>query len=262
MFMSTFGIYVSGIEARKLKSSKIKPNARLSQEISRKIRTRIMHGGLRPGDKLSSERELADEIGVGRPVIREAFRSLEAAGILEFRAGKQGGAFVKAANAESIVQSVNDVIFLGGASLKEITELRLCVLVFAIDVACRRGTAKQFDEIDANITYTETLLNRGDDELALAAILDFYTLLGRASRNEMLAMLIEALSSVVWKILLKVRPKFMRTTFIETRRGIALNLRKRDPVAARGLLEAHLIVLHKIVETSAAKLHELRLNPN
>ena len=56
--------------------------ARLSEAIATKIEQRILEGTLKPGDRLSSERELAAELGVSRPSVREAIHKLVAKGLL------------------------------------------------------------------------------------------------------------------------------------------------------------------------------------
>lgn len=66
---------------------------RLSQEIIAQICQMIRHGRLQAGDRLPSERELAEQIGVSRPSLREALRALEIAGLVETRHG--GGTYVR-----------------------------------------------------------------------------------------------------------------------------------------------------------------------
>src|SRR5215831_10481200 len=65
---------------------------RTFEEICERIRDRLASGDLRPGDKLPAERDLAQQLGVGRNALREALRSLEISGILELRKGVKGGA--------------------------------------------------------------------------------------------------------------------------------------------------------------------------
>ena len=48
-----------------------------------------------PGDKLPAERELAKQLKVSRHTLREALRSLEVTGLVEFRRGATGGAFIR-----------------------------------------------------------------------------------------------------------------------------------------------------------------------
>ncbi|MRX71746.1 GntR family transcriptional regulator [Bacillus lacus] len=62
-------------------------------EILRQIRTIIEQDGLSAGDKIPSERELAERLNVGRSSVREALRALELLGMIETRRGE--GTFIK-----------------------------------------------------------------------------------------------------------------------------------------------------------------------
>jgi GntR family transcriptional repressor for pyruvate dehydrogenase complex len=62
------------------------------------IRRQIATGALAAGERLPSERALADALGVGRATIRKAIHDLVADGLLESRIGRSGGAIVLAAH--------------------------------------------------------------------------------------------------------------------------------------------------------------------
>src|SRR5882757_3835011 len=49
------------------------------------LRERLLAGALKPGDRLMPERELALQLGVSRPIVREALRALTVLGIVEIR---------------------------------------------------------------------------------------------------------------------------------------------------------------------------------
>lgn len=63
------------------------------EDVVEQIRASIITGTLPVGERLPSERELAEMFGVSRPTLREALRVLEAVGLLDIRLGAQGGAF-------------------------------------------------------------------------------------------------------------------------------------------------------------------------
>ena len=67
---------------------------RVFEEICEQVRREMAAGTLRPGDKLPPERELALKLGVSRAAVREAFRSLEIAGVVGLHKGARGGAFI------------------------------------------------------------------------------------------------------------------------------------------------------------------------
>ena len=59
----------------------------LPDKVTRLLLDRVMNGTLTSGTKLPSERELADQLGVSRTVVREAVRTLQAKGVLDVRSG-------------------------------------------------------------------------------------------------------------------------------------------------------------------------------
>src|SRR6056297_2063087 len=65
---------------------------KLSQSVIRQIELLILRGILRPGERLPSERELSERLGVSRPSLRDAVSELQARGLLKARANS--GIFV------------------------------------------------------------------------------------------------------------------------------------------------------------------------
>lgn len=72
---------------------------RLYQHVAEQIGSLIHAGEFRDGDRLPPERELAKQLGVSRPVVREAMIALEIAGLVDVRGG--AGAFVKRARGDA-----------------------------------------------------------------------------------------------------------------------------------------------------------------
>src|SRR3954470_21291793 len=70
---------------------------KLYQQIARRIAASIEDGRYGPGDRLPSERELADDFGVSRPTVRDAMIALEFQGLVEARQGS--GVYVNAQTA-------------------------------------------------------------------------------------------------------------------------------------------------------------------
>src|SRR5882672_6430946 len=86
---------------------------RAFEEVALQIREQLSKGALKPGDRLPSERELAEQFGLSRNTVREALRSLEMSGILEFRKGATGGAFVREAHSEAVISGFSDLFRMG-----------------------------------------------------------------------------------------------------------------------------------------------------
>lgn len=224
--------------------------ARVFEGIFADIRGRIARGELRPGDKLSSERDLAESYGASRAAVREALRSLERGGGIELRKGARGGTFVRKADAGLVTESLNDAISFGGVSIASLTESRTIVLTAVVRLACERGTDADFDRLDESISLTERLGREGNREARRVQLLDFYRLLGQAARNEVLVILVSALTDLVLKLMAQydIGP---RPTTVQTHRKIVRCLRRRAGDEAVALLAGHLDKLHAYFRKSA-----------
>lgn len=235
-------------------------STRLFEDVCIDIRRQIASGQLKPGDKLPAERELGERFSVGRSVIREALRSLEEAGILEFRRGVTGGAFVRAGDPNTMIRAVTDLVFLGTISLENLTEARTCLLQFTAELAAERGTEEDFARLQENIDEVAQMDVYEDEKRAVAAVARFYDLLGYAAKNDVLVFLIHSLSEIVGEVLLKARPD-VHAAVVSSRRRVLAQLRRRDPAAAAAEVRAHLAELHDVVLAAAQPIHELGWEP-
>jgi GntR family transcriptional repressor for pyruvate dehydrogenase complex len=223
---------------------------RVFEGIFADIRARIVRRELKPGDKLSSERDLAESYGASRAAVREALRSLERGGVIELRKGAKGGTFVRKADTELVTESLNDAISFGGVSIASLTESRTIVLTAVVRLACERGTDADFDRLDESISLTERLSREGDLEARRVQLLDFYRLLGEAARNEVLVILVSALTDLVLKLMSQYRIG-PRPTTVQTHRKIVRCLRRRACDEAVALTAGHLDKLHAYFRKSA-----------
>src|ERR1700712_3010602 len=74
------------------------------------IRDQIASGGIAPGERLPSERDLGVAFGVSRTTLREALRALEAQGVIEIRTGSRGGAFVAEPSSELVAAALGALL--------------------------------------------------------------------------------------------------------------------------------------------------------
>jgi len=103
---------------------KLKPiqKKRVYQEIVEQFINSIKSGNLNPGDKLPSERELAEKLSVSRNAVREAVSVMESAGLVEILQGK--GTFLKEDNPAILLQRMDGLIHQSGFDLVELLEVR------------------------------------------------------------------------------------------------------------------------------------------
>src|SRR5258705_3157260 len=74
------------------------------------IRDAIASGGITPGERLPSERDLGVAFGVSRTTLREALRALEAQGVLEIRTGSRRRPFVAQPSSELVGGALSDLL--------------------------------------------------------------------------------------------------------------------------------------------------------
>src|SRR6202051_4253480 len=106
------------------------PVQKLYQQIARQIAAAIAGGRYASGDKLPSERELADEFGVSRPTIRDAMIALEFQGLVEARQGS--GVYVNASSPIPEDVAELEVDALEWTEARRLFEGEACALLAAI----------------------------------------------------------------------------------------------------------------------------------
>jgi GntR family transcriptional repressor for pyruvate dehydrogenase complex len=220
---------------------------RTFEEVCARIRDQLAAGALRPGDKLPPERELAGQLGVSRTALREALRSLEIAGIVQLRKGSKGGAFIRPGDPRSMNRVMQDLVHLGAISLDDLTEARLLIQTAVVRLACARATDEDIAAIGANIEHTAEATRLGRHDERLRHVNDFYRMLALATRNEILTMLVDALTEILMRFLRAISGGNPMRDLIESRRRFYVHFRVRDADKAARELEKHLTKVHALL---------------
>jgi GntR family transcriptional regulator, transcriptional repressor for pyruvate dehydrogenase complex len=171
--------------------------ARAFEEVARQIRHELTEGRLKVGSRLPSERTMAEQMGVSRHVLREALRSLENAGLIRIRKGAAGGAFVAAGGGSSIAAGMLDLYHLGAITPEQLTQARIWIGGIIVREACRKATAADIAEIDANIHALEVAISNGSHEQRVEINFQFHRLLARIAANPILMIVTNAMLSIV-----------------------------------------------------------------
>lgn len=108
-------------------------------DIVRDIRDMIKQEQIKPGDRIPSERELAETMKVGRSTLREALRSLELLGLIETRRGE--GTFLSDYRNHRLVEVLSTFILQDSQSHEDVWETRLMHEISAIQAICQNDAA-------------------------------------------------------------------------------------------------------------------------
>lgn len=109
-------------------------------DIVKEVRDMIRQEKIRPGDRIPSERELAEKLQVGRSTLREALRSLELLGLIETRRGE--GTFLSDHRNHQLVEVLSTFILQDNQSQKDVWETRLLHETGAIEAICSNSSLK------------------------------------------------------------------------------------------------------------------------
>jgi GntR family transcriptional repressor for pyruvate dehydrogenase complex len=167
----------------------VSPN-RMSEAIVDQIKTLIRSNRLTPGDRLPSERELCERMGVSRVTVREALRILEAGGLVEIRVGARGGAFVTTPSSERLGAGLADLINLAPVTAVEVTEARLVFELGIIPMVVERATEEDIERLRQLTRDHIADLRRGDYTMAKSA--EFHNRLAACTHNTAIEMLVHS----------------------------------------------------------------------
>ena len=212
---------------------------RLSDRVAEQMLAAILASGLPAGSHLPSERELGEQFGVSRTVIREATRSLVAKGVLDVRPGT--GLTIAVADPASVAESMN--LYLRGKSIpyEKVHEVRTVIEIQVAGLAAERGADEEIATL-TQIHEEHRILTAGDDFEALAvADVEFHRQLARMTANELHLLMLDAIGDV----LLEVRRETVanradpRVT-IGAHGWVLGRVAAHDPAGAREAMTAHL----------------------
>ncbi len=161
----------------------------LSDQVARYLQGYMRDHNLRPGDPLPSEAEVCRALGVSRGIVREAFRSLAAAGLIEVSSGRR--AQVRALSDASLTQLLQHAVATEQVTPGEILELRRTVEVGAAQLAASRRRPEDVEAIREAVKQMEKVLR--DADRFVAHDFEFHVAIARATQNPLFTVLIRSL---------------------------------------------------------------------
>lgn len=212
--------------------------ARASGEIVSQIERAIFDGDLKAGDRLESERELAERFGVSRITVRDALRVLEARGLVYVKVGASGGAFVTETNADQVAESISTMILLRKMTLSGVAEARTIVETATSELAAERADAGAIERIERSVEKGRAVVR--EQAPHTEASMDFHVAVADASGNELLKATVAAYRDLLIQTLHDMRDVRSARATQKAHEEILDAIRSHDPEAARSLMLAHL----------------------
>src|SRR4051794_37929425 len=137
------------------------PRGDASEQVAQEIRRYILAHALRPGERIGTEQELAQEFGVSRPTLREGLRLLASSHLVRASRGPGGGIFVLSTPNEGIgrnlSESIQTMLETETVSLQELLDARVALEVPLAGLAARNSTEQTARDLEAAIAAAEGL---------------------------------------------------------------------------------------------------------
>lgn len=229
---------------------------RVSYRVAKRILDEIRYEGLSPGDSLPSETELLEIYGVSRGSLREALRILEIQGIIHVKPGKGGGPIVSDTTSADFGRSAALHFNVAGVTFQELIESRLL-----LEPQFARRAADLIDD-DGKKALQESLdscwrLQHGPAAQWEHASAGFHILIGKLANNNLLALVNDALATILDERVRLVVPVEDRQAGQEVHKKIADAIIAGDGARAERLMRRHLEALTaRIVELQPHVLQE------
>ncbi len=216
---------------------------KLSSAVVRQIEKLILRGILRPGERLPSERELADRMGVSRPSLREAIGSLQDTGLLTARPG--AGVYVADVLGSAFAPALTQLFARHDEAVFDYLSFRRDMEGLAAERAARLGS-------NTDLQVVQTIFDKmvaahparnADAESALDA--QFHMAIVEASHNVIMLHMMRSMydllrNGVFYNRQVMFKQRTTRSDLLDQHRAINDALQARDPDAARTAVEAHL----------------------
>ena len=206
--------------------------------ILQQIRELISSGVLRPGDRLPSERALAERFRVGRGHIREAINKLEFYGILRTR--PQSGTEVADLGVKALEGLISNVLSLEGKDFDSLMETRSILEIHAARLAALRASAREIKEIARSHDDYRRQVEAGSP--AIEEDLMFHLKIAECAKNPVLRSLIGLITPDV--ITFSRRHDACRggrfTVAFKEHEAVLDGLRRRDPDRAAEAMAEHM----------------------
>ncbi len=218
----------------------IKPK-KIYEEVAEAIFEMIKTGVLKPGDKLDSVQQLAENFKVGRAAIREALTALKAMGLIELKQGE--GTYVREFDPTMLSFPISIAALMKKEDIAHLLEVRKLLEVGAAGVAARKRTEKDLKAMEHALDQMRQGIGDRDKELGEKADFLFHIAVAAASQNPILVSLMNNVSGM------------MIETMRETRKIWLFS----KQTTSEQLLEEHIQIFEAIKEKNADVAQERML---
>lgn len=244
---------------RPLKNSMFEPvkTQRISDEIVRQIREILFSGRVRPGERLPTERQLAEQFATSRASVREALRGLEQRGVIYTKKGVNGGVFVADMDHQLVSRPFSDLLQLKKVTIHHIAEVRHIFEPQAAALAAERATPEHLVRLEEAIEEMSSALEKGNPPGFYD--LKFHRAIAAAAQNPILQMLADSMLEVASQIITNLHPSLdVLEHVLACHTRIYHAIRNRDADLACKAMAEHIVDVQRRLSKDSPKALKAR----
>ena len=214
-------------------------------QVIEEIKNKIKSGDIKKGDKLPSEREMAESLSVSRTSVREAVRALEVIGLVESKQG--AGNYIRANFDNSLFEPLSIMFMLQESSIKEMYDLRE-----TLELQCAKLSAQNIEdnELELLTAILDRMYVARSEEESLGLDIKFHYLIAKTSRNVLLINVLDVISQLMDEFIKKSRMQILhegntRENLLEIHENLVRALKHRDELKVSNAMKEHFDLIRK-----------------
>jgi GntR family transcriptional repressor for pyruvate dehydrogenase complex len=230
----------------------------IPDSVSKQIQQLIAKRKLKAGDKLPSQRDLAEQLGVGRPAIREALKRLEAMGIVKVQHGKSST--IEKVDLSTIMGNVSNLLELAPIDVLQLLEAKEIVEFKCSELASQRATEKDLIEMKGYLEEMEK--NKKNPKVHAEADYLFHFTIVKAADNPFIIEIMKVLGKMIEKAIEETAIEddlIGRERAMRYHRSLYRAIRQKDGKKAAEVLHKHSLESRGRYEMMHSKHHKKEL---
>jgi GntR family transcriptional repressor for pyruvate dehydrogenase complex len=214
-----------------------RPGGTMSARIVEEVCAALFEKRLAPGDRLGTEKDIAEQAGASRIVARDALRTLQALGVVEIKVGAGGGARIARGNPALFAEALAVQLTLAGVSVREMMDAQRAIETTAAELAAENATAEDIARLRESLAEHEATI--ADGEAYTRTCMRFHLAVAEASHNRVLVAQLLSLQHVSWPSQNRTLTPPVARHILDVHRVLVDLIESRDAAAARRLMDDH-----------------------
>ena len=215
------------------------PPETLSESVAQYVVDYVRVHQLKSGETVPSELRISSELGVSRGIVREAYRTLKTAGIIDIANGRAPR--VAKITDSAIVQLLEHAVSTEQARIRHILDLRVGIEVNGAEMAARNRKAEHVSALIDHVDKMQTSLD--NPRRFVSNDIAFHQTIAEATGNPLLELMVRAmrksLAASMQSVFRNWKERSDQDQIVRTHRRIAEAICDRDPVEASRSMKLH-----------------------